>query len=87
MKGCSQVSLEPSLLQAEHPQLFQSALAGEVFHSLDHFGGPPLDVLQQVHDHHAAHGKACDAAGDCGLKKTAYHEEATQEQGRSMRRK
>ena len=48
LKGCYQVSLEPSLLQAEQPQLSRPVLVGEVFHSLCHFCGPPLDALQQV---------------------------------------
>ena len=48
MNGCSQVSLEPSLLQAEQPLLFQHVLLGDVFHPLDHFCEPPLDALQQV---------------------------------------
>jgi len=43
------VSSEPSLLQVEQPQLFQPFLIAEVFHSFDHFCGPPLDPLQQVH--------------------------------------
>ena len=42
MKGCYQVTSEPSLFQAEQPQLSQPVLTGEVFHSLDHFCGPPL---------------------------------------------
>jgi len=38
-----------NLLQAEQPQLSQPVLVGEVFHPLDHFCGPPLKALQQVH--------------------------------------
>ncbi|KAK4815543.1 hypothetical protein QYF61_003235 [Mycteria americana] len=49
LKGCNEVSLEPCLLQAEQPQLSQPFLIGEVFHPSDHFCGPPLDLLQQVH--------------------------------------
>ena len=49
LKGCNKVSPEPSLLQAEPPQLSQPFLIGEVFHPSDHFCGPPLDPLQQVH--------------------------------------
>ncbi|KAM9644853.1 uncharacterized protein ACIBXB_013062 [Morphnus guianensis] len=49
LKGCSKVSLEPSLLQAEQPQLSQPVLTGEVFHPSDHFCGPPLDPLQEAH--------------------------------------
>jgi len=30
-------------------QLSQPVFVGELFHPLDHFCGPPLDVLQQVH--------------------------------------
>ena len=41
--------LEPSLPQAEQPQLSQPVLIGEVYYLLDHFCGPPLDVLQEVH--------------------------------------
>ena len=41
--------MEPSRLQAEQPQLFQPALMGEVFHTLNHYCGPPLDLLQQVY--------------------------------------
>ena len=47
LKGCSQVSLEPSLLQASQPQLSAFPLK-EVFHPLNHFCGPSLDALQQV---------------------------------------
>ena len=43
------MSLEPSLLQAEQAQLSQPFLVGEVLQPLDHFGGPPLAPLQQVH--------------------------------------
>ncbi|KAK4831083.1 hypothetical protein QYF61_015281 [Mycteria americana] len=49
LKGCNKVSPEPSLLQAEQPQLSQPFLIGDVFHPSDHFCGPPLDPLQQVH--------------------------------------
>jgi len=41
--------LEPSLLQAEQPRLFQPVLIGEVFHPLHHLCGLSLDILQQVH--------------------------------------
>ena len=47
MRGHCQVTSEPSLLQAEQPQLSQPVLIGEVFHPLDHFSGPPLDAIQQ----------------------------------------
>ena len=49
LKGFYQVFLEPSLLQAEEPQLSQPILIGEVFHPLDHFSDPPLHALQQVY--------------------------------------
>ena len=39
LTGHSQVTLEPSLFQAEQPQLPQPVLIGEVFHSLDRFCG------------------------------------------------
>jgi len=48
LKGCYQITSVPSLLQAEEHQLFQPVLVGEVFHSVDHFCGPTLHVLQQV---------------------------------------
>ncbi|KAK4825592.1 hypothetical protein QYF61_000681 [Mycteria americana] len=35
--------------RAEQPQLSQPFLIGEVFHPSDHFHGPPLDLLQQLH--------------------------------------
>jgi len=38
-----------SVIQAEQSQLFQPVLIGEVFHPLDHFCSPPLDMLQQVY--------------------------------------
>ncbi|KAK4814100.1 hypothetical protein QYF61_008195 [Mycteria americana] len=49
LEGCSKVSPQPSLLQAEQPQLSQPVLVGEVLQPLDHFHGPPLDLLQQLH--------------------------------------
>ncbi|KAK4823530.1 hypothetical protein QYF61_003039 [Mycteria americana] len=49
LEGCNKVSPEPSLLQAEQPQLSQPFFRGEVFHPSDHFCGPPLDPLQEVH--------------------------------------
>ena len=39
LAGCSKVSLEPSLLQAEQPQLSQPGFTGELFQPLDHFCG------------------------------------------------
>jgi len=47
LKGCYQVTSEPSLLQAEQPQL--SLLIGEGFVHLVHICGCSLDVLQQLH--------------------------------------
>ncbi|KAK4816767.1 hypothetical protein QYF61_022765 [Mycteria americana] len=49
LKGCIKVSPEPSLLQAEQPQLSQPFLIGEVLQPSHHFCGPPLDLLQQLH--------------------------------------
>ena len=49
LKGRNKVSPQPSLLQAEQPQISQPFLIGEVFHPSDHFCGPPLDPLQQLH--------------------------------------
>ncbi|PKU38867.1 phospholipase a1 member hypothetical protein [Limosa lapponica baueri] len=49
LKGCYKVSTEPSLLQAEQPQLSQPVLIGEVLQPSDHFCGPPVDLLQNVH--------------------------------------
>ncbi|KAK4808881.1 hypothetical protein QYF61_007996 [Mycteria americana] len=48
-EGCYKVSPEPSLLQAEQPQLSQPVFIGEVLQPSDHLHGPPLDLLQQVH--------------------------------------
>ena len=41
-------SSEPSLLQAEEPQLSQPLLVEEVLQPSDHLRVPPLDVIQQV---------------------------------------
>ena len=49
LEGCSKVPPEPSLVQADQPQLSQPVLVGEVFQPSDHCCGPPLDLLQQVH--------------------------------------
>jgi len=49
LKGHYQVSLKPSLSQAEQPQLSQPVFIGEIFHSLDPFCCPPMDVFQQVY--------------------------------------
>ena len=39
----------PRAFSALTPQLSHPVLVGKVFYPLDHFCGPPLDVLQQVH--------------------------------------
>jgi len=49
LKGCKKVSLEPSLLQVEQPQLSQPFLIGEVLQPSDRLHEHPLDLLQQVH--------------------------------------
>ncbi|KAK4815950.1 hypothetical protein QYF61_010444 [Mycteria americana] len=49
LEGCYKVSPQPSLLQAEQPKLSQPILVGEVLQPSDHFCGPPLDPLQQLH--------------------------------------
>jgi len=49
LEGCYKVSLQPSLLQAGQCQLSQPFLLEEVLHPSDHFCGPPVDLLQQVH--------------------------------------
>ncbi|KAK4825361.1 hypothetical protein QYF61_026880 [Mycteria americana] len=49
LEGFNKVSPQPSLLQAEQPQLSQPVLVGEVLQPSDHFHGPPLDPLQQLH--------------------------------------
>ncbi|KAK4810863.1 hypothetical protein QYF61_008835 [Mycteria americana] len=49
LEGCYKVSPQPSLLQAEQPQLSQPVLVGEVLQPSDHLHGPPLDSLQQLH--------------------------------------
>jgi len=48
LEGCNKVSTEPSLLQAEQPQLSQPFPLGEVLQPSHHFCGPPLDLPQQV---------------------------------------
>ncbi|KAK4828850.1 LOW QUALITY PROTEIN: hypothetical protein QYF61_000907 [Mycteria americana] len=49
LEGCYKVSPQPSLLQAEQPQLSQPVLVAEVLQPSDHFCGPPLGLLQQLH--------------------------------------
>jgi len=49
LAGCSKISAQPSVPQAEQPQLFQPSLTGEVLQPLDHLCGPLLASLQQLH--------------------------------------
>ncbi|KAK4812855.1 LOW QUALITY PROTEIN: hypothetical protein QYF61_022581, partial [Mycteria americana] len=49
LKGHKKVSPEPSLPQAEQPQLSQPVLIRELLCPSDRFCGPPLDLFQQVH--------------------------------------
>ena len=49
LEGLCKVPLEPFLLQAAEPQLFQPVLIEEVLQLSDHHHGPPLDVLQYIH--------------------------------------
>jgi len=49
LKGRNKLSPEPSLLQAEEPQLSQPFFTGEVLQPSDCFHGPSLELLQQVH--------------------------------------
>ena len=48
-KGCKEISPEPSLLQAEKTQFSQPVFIGEVLQPPDHFCGPALDLLHQLH--------------------------------------
>ncbi|KAK4831138.1 hypothetical protein QYF61_015441, partial [Mycteria americana] len=41
--------IEGKAAEAEQPQLSQPVLVGEVLQPSDHFCGPPLDLLQQLH--------------------------------------
>ncbi|KAK4832397.1 hypothetical protein QYF61_022532, partial [Mycteria americana] len=47
LEGHWKVSITPE--KAEQPQLSQPVLVGEVLQPSDHFNGPPLDSLQQLH--------------------------------------
>jgi len=49
LEGHNKVSPQPSLLQAEQPQLSHPFLLGEVFQTSDHLHGHPLDPLQRAH--------------------------------------
>ena len=48
LEGCYKATSDPSLLQAEKPQLPQPVLEGEMLQPSDHLCGPPLDLLQQL---------------------------------------
>jgi len=48
MEGHSEVSPEPSLLQADQAQFPQPFAIGEVLQPSDHLSGPPLDLLQEL---------------------------------------
>lgn len=45
LEGLNEVSLERSLLQAEHPQLHQPVFAGEALQPSEHPGGPMLSTF------------------------------------------
>jgi len=49
LESCYQVSLEPSLFQAEQAQLLLSVLTEEVLQPTVHLHGPPLDPFLEVH--------------------------------------
>jgi len=49
MEGCSEVSLQPSLFQAEQAQFFLPFFIREVLQPSDHLHCPPLDPLQKPH--------------------------------------
>jgi len=49
LEGCSEVSLKPSLLQAEEAQLPQPVFIGEVHQPSDHLYSSPLNPLQKLH--------------------------------------
>jgi len=49
LEGCSKVSPQLALLQAEQPQLSQPFHIAEVLQPSDHLCGPPLNLLQQLH--------------------------------------
>ena len=49
LEVCSKVTLEPSLLQAEQPQLPQPVLVGAVLQPSNHLRGVALDLLQHIH--------------------------------------
>ena len=50
LEGHYKVPSEPSLLHSEEPQLLQPVLIGEALQLSDHLHGPPLDLLQQLHE-------------------------------------
>lgn len=49
MEDHNEVSLEPSLFQAEEAQLLQTLFTEKVLQPLDHLSGSPLDTLQKLH--------------------------------------
>jgi len=49
LEGCSEVSLESSLLQTEQAQFPQPFFMGDVLQPSDHPYGPTLDLLQQLY--------------------------------------
>ena len=49
LEGCSEVSLEPSLLQAKQAQLLQPFFVSEELQPLGLLHGPALDLLQWLH--------------------------------------
>ncbi|KAK4816418.1 hypothetical protein QYF61_016854 [Mycteria americana] len=59
------------LFKAEQPQLSQPVLIGEVFQPPDHFCGPPLDPLQQVHVFPVLRAPELDAVLQVGSHQSA----------------
>lgn len=49
MESLSEVSLEPSLLQAEQSQMSQPVFIGEALQLLDYLCGLPLNSFQQIY--------------------------------------
>ena len=49
LEGHNEVSLEPSLLQANQAQFPQTFFTGEVLQPSDRPSGPPLDLFEQLH--------------------------------------
>ena len=61
LEGHSDVSPEPSLLQAKQAQFPQPFLTGEVLQSSDHLSGPPLNPLEELHVLHVLGAPGLDA--------------------------